>query len=171
MYKDVIKNAFEASPGSMKTIARNLLIPPLRAYFRYAPSSFGKKTLWAHLAAHLWWLESYVKAKTIFGSAVCADAADIVGRYIYYFGIWEPNLTNWISERLLAGDTFVDVGANIGYYSLLASKLVGESGRVVAVEALPQIFGILRDNLQANCAGNVRPVNIAAWDRKEDLIK
>jgi hypothetical protein len=51
--------------------------------------------------------------------------------YIYYFGVWEPNITRWIVRRLASGDMFIDVGANVGYYSLLASKLVGESGSVV----------------------------------------
>jgi len=148
---------------------RPLVIPPLRAYFRYAPSPFGKNALWKYVASHLWWLESYVRATTLFGSTICVDAGDIVGRYIYYFGVWEPNLTNWIRQRLLPGDGFVDVGANVGYYSLLASKLVGASGKVVAVEALPQIFTILKHNLEVNCARNVRPIKVAAWDREELL--
>ena len=38
------------------------------------------------------------------------------------------------------GDGFVDVGANVGYYALLASELVGPEGRVVAIEPLPESF-------------------------------
>jgi FkbM family methyltransferase len=151
----------------VKRMMRRILIPPLRAYFRYTSSCFGKTALWNNFVAHLWWLESHVTAKTVFGNTVHVDAGDISGRYIYYFGVWEPNLTEWIRQRLRAGDTFIDVGANIGYYSLLASALVGTSGSVVAIEALPQIFGILKRNLQVNSASNVRAVNVAAWDRND----
>ncbi len=166
MNHEAIKRAFSTSPR-LKQALRLLLIPPLRTYFRYGPRRFGKKVLWKYIAAHLWWLESRATAQTEFGSTLHLDAHDLVGRYIYYFGLWEPNLTNWIRQRLHQGDVFIDVGANIGYYSLLASRLVGNSGKVVAVEALPQIFGTLSDNLKANCAYNVRPVNMAVWDKQE----
>lgn len=158
------RSALQGAVRVMKRGIRNLVIPPLRSYFRYLPSPFAKKFLWNYVADHLWWLEAKVKAKTVLGSTLFVDARDIVGRYIYYFGLWEPNLTDWIRERLLPGDVFVDVGANIGYYSLLASTLVGEAGKVVAIEPLPEIFGTLRINLEVNQARNVRAVNVAAWD-------
>jgi FkbM family methyltransferase len=53
------------------------------------------------------------------------------------------------------------VGANLGYYALLASRAVGPAGRVVAVEPDPHNFGLLTENLRRNAAGNVRPVNAA----------
>lgn len=166
--KETIKLALNSSPA-LKTVMRPLLILPLRTYFRYGPSPFAKKMLWKYVAAHLWWLESRAMGETSFGSTMRLDAHDPVGRFIYYFGFWEPNLTSWIKDRLLPGDVFIDVGANIGYYSLLASKLVGESGKVVAVEALPQIFNTLANNIKVNSANNVRPVNMAVWDKEEML--
>lgn len=42
-------------------------------------------------------------------------------------------MTRWLRGRLEPGDTFVDVGANIGYYSVLASQLVGDGVKVVAI--------------------------------------
>jgi FkbM family methyltransferase len=105
--------------------------------------------------------------RTIFGTKISANTRDAVGQYIYYFGVWEPNLTGWIRHRLVPGDLFIDIGANIGYYSLLAARLVGDSGRVVAVEALPAIFAVLQRNVKINKARNVRVVNVAAWDCEE----
>jgi FkbM family methyltransferase len=61
---------------------------------------------------------------------------------------------------------FVDVGANVGYYSLLASKLVGAHGAVVAIEASPSIFSQLQTNLELNQVSNVRSVNAAASDHE-----
>jgi FkbM family methyltransferase len=92
------------------------------------------------------------------------DTKDVIQQYIYYFGVFEPNLTNWIRQRLSPGDTFIDVGANIGYFSLLASKLVGPSGKVVAIEASPKTFRDLERNLVRNQAANVRSVNRAVSD-------
>lgn len=78
-------------------------------------------------------------------------------------------MTQWIQCRLRSGDLFIDVGANTGYYSLLASKLVGDSGKVVSIEALPQIFQRLKSNLEQNDTNNVRAVNAAAWDKSEKV--
>jgi len=110
-----------------------------------------------------------VQAQTLYGSSIFVDARDVVGRYIYLFGIWEPNLTHWLRQSLKPGDTFIDVGANVGYYSLLASKLVTGSGKVVSVEALPETFHWLEKNLRTNLASNVRAVNVAAWHEHDNL--
>jgi FkbM family methyltransferase len=108
-------------------------------------------------------------AKTVFGSTISGNTRDVIGKYLYYFGVWEPNLTRWIERRLAPGDVFIDVGANIGYYTLLASKVVGDAGKVVSIEALPTIFASLQNNLKINKAHNVRAVNSAAWDRQDRL--
>ena len=50
----------------------------------------------------------------MFGSKIAGNTNDIIPQYIYYFGLWEPHLTRWIQRRLAPGDTFIDVGANIG---------------------------------------------------------
>ena len=164
-----VKAALKSLPPAMQAAMRALLVRPSRFYTRFAPWSAGKLGLFNSVAEHLWWLETSVDASTLFGDVLCVDATDIVGKHIYYFGVWEPNLTNWIRRRLGAGQMFIDVGANVGYYSLLASRLVGPSGHVVAVEALPQTFHALQQNLRRNGAGNVRAVNAAAWDKKDSL--
>ena len=64
----------------------------------------------------------------------------------------ELRLARYLIESLEAGDTVIDVGAHYGYYSLLAAHLVGPTGRVVAFEAAPATFAILRENT------GVRPV-------------
>lgn len=64
-----------------------------------------------------------------------------------------------LSKLVESGDTVIDIGANLGYYSRTLSKLVGASGKVYAVEPMQQIIGVLRDNLQ-NCR-NVEIMNYA----------
>jgi FkbM family methyltransferase len=83
-------------------------------------------------------------------------------RCIYWFGLWEPPLTSWISHSLQPGDTFVDVGANMGYFSLLAADVVGPRGSVVALEPSPQTRQKLDRHIARNQAANVRVVAAAA---------
>lgn len=68
---------------------------------------------------------------------------------------WEPNETFWIVKSLKPGDTFVDVGANVGYYTIVASRIVGETGRVYAFEPDPESFAILEANVRLNGLDNV----------------
>lgn len=147
---------------SAKSRLARVLIPLVRAYMRYVPFRTGKRMVWAWLGPRISTRSHKFVSSTVFGCTIAGDTRDFLQRYIYYFGVWEPNLTRWIRERLRSGDTFIDVGTNIGYYALLASKLVGETGSVVAVEASPTIFAQLQSNLVRNRAWNVRAVNKAA---------
>jgi FkbM family methyltransferase len=90
--------------------------------------------------------------------------ADYVGKFIYYWNCWEPN-ESWVVERILRpGDTFIDVGANIGYFALLASTIVGPNGKVVAFEPVPPTLEKLRLNLSLNDAANVTVIDCAVSD-------
>ncbi len=67
---------------------------------------------------------------------------------------------------LRPGDTFVDVGANVGQLSIVAARRVGRQGRVVAIEAHPRTFGFLRDNLALNQLDWVDARNTALGDEE-----
>lgn len=139
-----------------------LITPLLRAFIRYVPTRAGKKSLWTSvIEPHFAWNSHSFIAKTVFGSRIAGNTQDLIQQYIYYFGIWEPPLTGLIQKALKPGDTFIDVGANIGYFSLLASKMVGEKGHVVALEASPRNYISLKKNLEINSARNVRALNVA----------
>ncbi|WP_433050919.1 FkbM family methyltransferase [Dactylosporangium sp. CS-033363] len=81
------------------------------------------------------------------------------------WGAIEPPLTKFLAGEIKAGQTFVDVGANIGYFTVLATQRVGAAGRVIAFEANPTTAGILRDNLAVNwlTEHNVEVRNQAAY--------
>lgn len=68
----------------------------------------------------------------------------------YRIGTTEPALQQFLVSTLAPGDVFYDVGANVGFFSLIGSRLVGSSGKVVAVEPLPAAAELLRGNLEAN---------------------
>jgi FkbM family methyltransferase len=82
-------------------------------------------------------------------------------------GVWEPKTTQFIKDNLKPGQTFVDVGASVGYYTLLASELVGSQGKVYAFEPAKETFEMLEDNIRMNNLGNVKSFNLALSDKKE----
>ena len=75
----------------------------------------------------------------------------------------EVRLSRFYLRGLSDGDVFFDVGANLGYYSLLASRLVGDSGRVLAFEPAPHILPLLEGNVVGR--GNIAIVRTALSDQ------
>ncbi|MHC4108415.1 MAG: FkbM family methyltransferase [Planctomycetota bacterium] len=94
-----------------------------------------------------------VEATTGDGARCIVRLPDLVGMYIYLFGIWEPDITRFVCDRLSGDATFIDIGAHIGYYPLLASPRVGGGAT---------IFEALQANLALNRVDNCRIVNMAA---------
>jgi FkbM family methyltransferase len=94
---------------------------------------------------------------------------DKIQKHIYLFGVWEPAITRFVTSRLKAGDLFVDIGANVGYYALLAARRVGPRGAVVAIEACPSIARVLRENVALNGFDNIEIIEHAVADRRKEL--
>lgn len=85
-----------------------------------------------------------------------------ISRRIRDDGCWEPYETSLLLAALRPGDVFVDVGANIGYFSVIAAALLGPSGRVFAFEPEAGNFALLEQNLALNgCRHNVTAVPAA----------
>ena len=74
---------------------------------------------------------------------------------LFLTGLYEPLETQVIRDHVRTGDTVLDVGANIGYFTLLCAKLVGENGRVFAFEPDTVNFGWLERNVRVNGFQNV----------------
>ncbi|HEX5108651.1 MAG TPA: FkbM family methyltransferase [Vicinamibacterales bacterium] len=87
-----------------------------------------------------------------------------LSRVLFLTGNFEPNELTWLSGVLTEGMTVLDVGAHMGLYSMFASKLVGESGTVVAMEPSRREFQRLVFQVGLNELGNVRCLNEAASD-------
>ncbi len=87
-----------------------------------------------------------------------------VSLHIYRYGFFEAELTTMLLQCVRPGDTFYDVGAHFGYYSLLASELVGSGGRVVSFEPTPSTYAVLAENLSRT--KNALQVPSAVSDRR-----
>lgn len=89
-----------------------------------------------------------------------------VYRAMFVKGIYDPNFSIAINSSLNKGGTFIDVGANIGNFSLLASKAVGTTGHVIAIEPSSRDYDRLVDNIRLNQLENViAPYKFAVSDR------
>ena len=84
-----------------------------------------------------------------------------VGHTIARTGSYEPEVSAALREVLGPGGTFVDVGANLGWFSLLGASLVGPLGRVIAVEPNPINVALLRDSAKDNGFDNIDTLVLA----------
>jgi FkbM family methyltransferase len=99
------------------------------------------------------------------GAFFVCDLRDTISREVCFAGFYEPQETSLLCSLLSQGMTFVDVGANWGYFSLLAARLVGNEGSVLAIEPDPRIFAKLEANIRRNRLTNVVPRQLAVSDR------
>lgn len=80
---------------------------------------------------------------------------------------FEPDVCGVLQKFLKPGDTFIDGGANVGYFSVQAGHIVGSEGKVVSIEANPLTFQLLERNLEANGFGT--PVHCALTSQRGEV--
>jgi FkbM family methyltransferase len=99
---------------------------------------------------------------TRWGAKMLVDTRDtLLTPWLLLDGLWETTVTGWLQRTLEAGQVFVDVGANVGYFTLLGAQLVGRGGRVIALEAHPFLAELLRRNVIMNG----RQEYVTTWQR------
>ena len=82
-----------------------------------------------------------------------------------YFNRVEPGQTAAFAKELKPGHTFFDIGANVGYYTILASRLVGSNGSIAAFEPVMRNMGYLQRHLELNGISNARALPFAISDK------
>lgn len=75
---------------------------------------------------------------------------DVIGRYIYIDGVFEPASWDFVKRFVKPAMTVFDLGANLGQYTLLAAKCIGSSGQVHSFEPSSRMFEELRFNVSLN---------------------
>jgi FkbM family methyltransferase len=91
-----------------------------------------------------------------FGVFEIRNCRELIQRNIYFLGYYEFRETKLIKQYLRKDDTFIDVGANIGWFTILASHIVGRNGKVIAFEPSGKIYSHLERNVQLNSPNNIR---------------
>src|SRR3954468_546190 len=78
------------------------------------------------------------------------DPASFSGQELATHGVYDPGTLAALKSLLQRGDTFIDVGANEGYFSVVAARLVGPTGRVIAIEPQSRLARVLERNFAIN---------------------
>lgn len=101
-------------------------------------------------------------------SFVC-DLRDSISREVCFTGSYEPQETALVSSILKPDSVFVDVGANWGYFTLLAANLISDNGVVLSLEPDPRLFQILDSNIARNKFRHITALQVAAADKPGTL--
>jgi FkbM family methyltransferase len=96
------------------------------------------------------------------GASFICNLDDAIAREVCFTGRYEPQETQIARSLLQPGMVAVDAGANWGYFSLVCAHLVGESGRVIALEPHPRLASMLEENVSANDLSQVEVLRLAA---------
>ena len=103
------------------------------------------------------------------GLRFLANPAIPIGYNVLFFGAYEPELRALLRKVLRPGSVAIDVGANVGWHTLLMANLAGDSGKVFAAEANPSVRERLAANVEMNGLRNVEIVPYAMADRPQVL--
>lgn len=163
--------------------ARFMEVPrvyPVRVRFSRAISRFGQRYCSERFEGIGWGLGKIAKrvmpyptgpavVPTTLGFSMLVDPCfdPVLETALYYHGIYEEGTLDVMRRVLRPGDTFIDVGANLGLMTLWAARLVGTSGHVHAFEPQPDTYAVLERNLALNGVRNVTLHRLALGSKPE----
>ena len=99
------------------------------------------------------------------GGLIQIDTSSSIEYHLLFRGCHESAVTDIILRSVKAGDTCIDVGANVGAHALVMAKMAGPYGRVIALEPHPQLCARLRQNVELNRFESVQVVESALSDK------
>jgi FkbM family methyltransferase len=126
----------------------------------------GLESRIAALAAHRLPADEIVEVETDVGPLLMHAADGVMTVAIREHGVWEHEEAAWLRRVVRPGATVLDIGANVGYFSLLVAQLAGPTGHVVAVEPEHRNLGLLRANLWRHERDDIVVLPIAAWSSR-----
>ncbi len=116
----------------------------------------------------LWWGTRFRPAPRLVrlrsGAFIHVDPTDYLQLLIYYLGTFEPHCLPYLLSCGGKGATIIDVGANIGLYTLESAFAVGPTGRVISIEAAPSNVQVLKKNIEHNRLNNISLIEVAVGD-------
>jgi FkbM family methyltransferase len=148
---------------------------PLRALFRTAmqfyPQEYGKYSILMRL--YFPFLAPVPPSKEVVvlsdGIRMELELNEYVQSQLYLFGTFEPATVKVLKRLVKSGDTVLDIGANVGYISLVLAKCVGKSGKVFSFEPDSKNFASLNRNLALNADCNIEPIAKAVSDSHQPI--
>jgi FkbM family methyltransferase len=140
----------------------------LRSILRVLPPSLLSENV------ALWWGYRYrpvpcvVKLRS--GASIKFAHTDYLQLLLYYLGTFEPHCLCYLYRCAGKGSTIVDVGANIGFYTIESSLSVGPTGRVISIEAAPSHARSIRENVRLNDFENIKVIETAVGDTTGEAV-
>ena len=154
-------------PHRLTSLAREAFL----WYLRRFPLRDGKVFFYQRLHEKLAPPEGWVSLHLARGFTLRLDLADPVQRLLFFFGDYDERREADLITRVLApGEIFWDVGANLGYFTLLAAARLKNTGQVVALEPGPSAYNCLTENISQNPFTNILPCQVAASDREGEAL-
>lgn len=102
---------------------------------------------------------------------ICADVADFSGRLHYFTGQHQDRQNQYVIKKYLRqGDTFIDIGSNVGVHTILAAQIVGTNGHVYAFEPQKKLVEIIQAQLVINQLKNVHLYWMGLGDERSELL-
>lgn len=123
------------------------------------------KGLFHHIYRKISDKRGIIRITTVNNNKLYIDLADrIISSKLLQYGYWEKGLTDLVGRIIKPGMTAIDIGAHIGYYSVLFSQLVQPGGKVFSFEPEPYNFSLLKKNIEINKINNCIIENKAISD-------
>jgi FkbM family methyltransferase len=126
-----------------------------------------KQAIWYRANHNFFHHAADLVARDSVGNSISCRLNDFSQKHIAVFGMWEPRLTAHILSRPSSSGIFLDIGSNIGYFSLLASQ---RFAKVIAFEPSKQVFGALQSNINRNGHKNITAINAAVSNTEKEAI-
>jgi FkbM family methyltransferase len=117
-----------------------------------------KRALWRGANRNFLYHRATVLGSDLLGNRMVCNTDDFVQTHIALLGVWEPSLTAYLLAKKHVDGVFLDIGANVGYFSLLASRIFD---KVIAFEPSPSIHASLLANIALNSRSNITAVQTA----------
>lgn len=157
----------------MRTILETGVIRLVAAYLRRTPIEWGRWRLINLMLPLLRKLGSMMGSTVIttrHGFRFHCRLDDWLSQYVWLTGSYERMTSLVMIQLIRSGDIAMDVGANIGYFSLLLSKKAGPEGHVYAFEPIPSVRAELDQNINLNKLSNITVIQAAVTDQDGELI-
>ena len=110
------------------------------------------------------------KYNTNFGDFKAFKNCKEITRALRENRMFHPEIMGWIENHIHSDSTFIDIGSNIGIYSIYIAKKY-KNTHTISVEAHPEVFGLLKENKNLNNIDNIDVVNLAASNVDGDILK
>lgn len=137
---------------------RRILIPLIRVSSKNVPRKLFFKIY--RIPSFNWIYHYLIRSLTdstkivdVQGNKMYLDSEDTLN--LSTRGVWEPFGTEVFKKQIKEGDTVLDIGANIGYFTLIAAKIAGDKGKVYAFEPEKTNFSVLKKNVEINKYKNI----------------